>query len=60
MDYDTLAYLFSSAIDTLYAMFGPEWVITWGIDNEMTDEQIVNWLVEDINLVEKVRKGEDK
>lgn len=56
MDYETLSTLFSSAIDTLYAMFGAEWVIEWGIDNEMTDEQIVNWLVEDVELVGKIRK----
>lgn len=56
MDYDTLVYLFHSAIDTLYAMFGAEWVITWGIDNEMTDEQIASWLVEDVELIKEIRK----
>lgn len=56
MDYDTLESLFSSAIDVLYESFGAEWVITWGIDNEMTDEQIFNWLVDDIELIEKLRK----
>lgn len=56
MDYNTLASLFSSAIDTLYAMFGAEWVIAWGIDNEMTDEQIASWLVEDVELIKEIRK----
>lgn len=56
MNYDTLASLFSSAIDILYESFGAEWVITWGIDNGMTDEQIASWLVEDTELIKEIRK----
>lgn len=56
MDYDTLESLFSSAIDVLYESFGAEWVIEWGIDYGLTDEQIFNWLVDDVELIEKLRK----
>jgi hypothetical protein len=57
---DVLALL-NSALDVLCDCFGAEWLIDWGIDNDMSDEDILNYLVDDPDLLERVKwkRGED-
>jgi hypothetical protein len=58
---DVLALL-NSALDVLCDMFGAEWLIDWGLENDMSDEDILNYLVDDPDLLERVKwkRGEDE
>ncbi len=58
---DVLALL-NSALDVLCDMFGSEWLIDWGLENDMSDEDILNYLVDDPDLLERVKwkRGEDE
>jgi hypothetical protein len=43
-------------------MFGAEWLIDWGLDNDMSDEDVLNYLIDDPDLLERVKwkRGEDE
>jgi hypothetical protein len=61
MDKETAIALLNSALDVLCDMFGAEWLIDWGLENDMSDEDILNYLVDDPDLLERVKwkRGED-
>ena len=61
MDKETAISLLNSALDVLCDMFVAEWLIGWGMDNDMSDEDILNYLVDDPDLLERVKwkRGED-
>ena len=49
--------LLLSTIDYLEGIFGKEWLILWGIDNGLTNEEICNYIYDDELLIERFRKG---
>lgn len=53
-------HLLSEAIDILCGLFGAEWCVRWGIDHGLSDEEICDWLYEDMETVIKVRKEIEK
>lgn len=55
MDKETAISLLNAALDVLCDMFGAEWLIDWGLDNDMSDEDILNYLVDDPDLLERVK-----
>lgn len=62
MDKETAISLLNSALDVLCDMFGAEWLIDWDLENDMDDEDILNYLVDDPDLLERVKwkRGEDE
>jgi hypothetical protein len=62
MDKETAIGLLNSALDVLCDMFGAEWLIDWGLDNDMSDEDVLNYLIDDPDLLERVKwkRGEDE
>lgn len=48
--------LLSSAMDCLGGIFGGEWLILWGIDNGLTNEEICHYIYDDELLVKRIRK----
>lgn len=62
MDKETAINLLNSALDVLCDCFGAEWLIDWGLENEMSDEDILAYLVDDPDLLERVKwkRGEDE
>jgi hypothetical protein len=57
MEHIRLIDLFNSAIDVLCDCFGEQWLIDWGIDNAMTDEEIANWLIDDKEKIAERRQA---
>ena len=62
MDKEMAINLLNSALDVLYDCFGAEWLIDWGLDNDMSDDDILDYLVDDPALLERVKwkRGEDE
>ncbi len=62
MDKEIAINLLNSALDTLCDMCGAEWLIDWGLNHNMSDEDILNYLVDDPPLLERVKwkRGEDE
>ena len=56
MEKERVVHLLNEAIDMLYAMFDKEWCIRWGIDQGLSDEEICDWIYEDMELIIKIRK----
>lgn len=61
MDKEVAINLLNSALDVLYDCFGAEWLVGWGIDNDMSDDDILDYLVDAPDLLERVKLegGED-
>lgn len=57
MEYIRLVGLFNCAIDFLCDTFGEQWLIDWGIENAMTDEEIYNWLIADKEKIAERRRA---
>ena len=53
---ETVVHLLNEAIDELYAMWGKEWCICWGIDQGLSNEEICDWIYDDMELIIKIRK----
>ena len=60
MERERIIHLLNSALDLLCGMFGAEWLIDWGLDNDMDDKDILNYLVNDPDLLERVKWKRDK
>ena len=52
-----LVNMLNAALDVLFECFGAEWLVNWGIDQELTDQQIEAWLVDDPELIARCREG---
>ena len=56
MERERVVHLLNEAIDVLYDMFGKEWCVRWGIDQGLSDEEICDWIYDDMELIVKIRK----
>lgn len=56
MDQLTTVNLLNAALDVLYDCFGEEWLVNWGIDQGLSDQEIENWLVDDVELIARCRE----
>jgi hypothetical protein len=56
MNKETAINLLNSALDVLYDCFGEEWLVNWGIDQGLSDQDIENWLVDDVELIARCRE----
>ena len=62
MNKETAINLLNSALDVLYDCFGAKWLVDWGLENDMSDDDILDYLVDDPDLLERVKleRGEDE
>lgn len=56
MERERVVHLLNEAIDILYDMFGKEWCIRWGIDQGLSNEEICDWIYEDMESIIEIRK----
>lgn len=53
---ETIIHMLNSALDVLLEILGREWVIRWAIDQGLTNEEICDWVYDDIDTIVEVRK----
>ena len=53
---ETVIHMLNSALDVLLEILGREWLIRWAIDQGLSDEEIYDWVYEDMELIIKIRK----
>ena len=53
---ETVIHMLNSALDELLGMFGKEWLIRWAIDQGLTNEEICDWVYDDMDAIIEVRK----
>ena len=56
MERERVVHLLNEAIDVIYGMFGKEWCVHWGIDQGLSDEEICDWIYDDMELIIKIKK----
>ena len=53
---ETVIHMLSSALDVLLEILGREWLIEWAIDQGLTNEEICDWVYDDMETIIEVRK----
>ena len=53
---ETVIHMLNSALDVLLECFGREWLIEWDIDQGLTNEEICDWVYDDMDTIIEVRK----
>lgn len=53
---ETVIHMLNSALDVLLEIFGREWLIEWAIDQGLTNEEICDWVYDDMDTIIEVRK----
>ena len=53
---DTVIHMLNSALDVLLECFGGEWLIEWAIDQGLTNEEICDWVYDNMEKIVEVRK----
>lgn len=53
---ETVIHMLNSALDVLLECFGKEWLIMWAIDQGLTNEEICDWVYDDMDTIIEVRK----
>ena len=53
---ETVIHMLNSALDVMLEMFGREWLIRWAIDQGLTNEEICDWVYDDMETIIEVRK----
>ena len=53
---ETVIHMLNSALDIMLEMFGREWLIRWAIDQGLTNEEICDWVYDDMDTIIEVRK----
>ena len=53
---ETVIHMLSSAHDVLLEILGREWLIEWAIDQGLTNEEICDWVYDDMETIIEVRK----
>ena len=53
---ETVIHMLNSALDILLENFGREWLIEWAVDQGLTNEEICDWVYDDMEAIVEVRK----
>ena len=53
---ETVIHMLNSALDVLLEILGKEWLIEWAIDQGLTNEEICDWVYDDMDTIIEVRK----
>ena len=53
---ETVIHMLNSVLDVLLENFGREWLIEWAIDQGLTNEEICDWVYDDMETIIEVRK----
>jgi hypothetical protein len=53
---ETVIHMLNSALDILLEILGREWLIRWAIDQGLTNEEICDWVYDDMDAIIEVRK----
>jgi hypothetical protein len=53
---ETVIHMLNSALDILLGILGREWLIRWAIDQGLTNEEICDWVYDDMDAIIEVRK----
>lgn len=53
---ETVLHMLNSALDVLLEVFGRKWLIEWAIDQGLTNEEICDWVYDDMKTIIEVRK----
>lgn len=54
------AQIANGLLDVVFESFGAEWCVAWAIDNGLTDEEIFDIIIDDKELIAKVRKESEE
>ena len=57
---EAIIHLLNSALDALIKCFGKCWVIQWAIDQGLTNEEIEDWVYNDMDLIIECRKESEE
>lgn len=57
---EKIVHLFNSALDMLIECFGKCWVVQWAIDQGLTNEEIEDWVYNDMDLIIECRKESEE
>ena len=53
---ETVIHMLNSALDVLLEILGREWLIEWAIDQGLTNEEICDWVYDDMDTIIEIRK----
>ena len=53
---ETVIHMLNSALDVLLGLLGRGWLIEWAIDQGLTNEEICDWVYDDMETIIEVRK----
>ena len=53
---ETVIHMLNSALDVLLDILGKEWLVRWGIDQGLTNEEVCDWVYDDMELIIEIRK----
>lgn len=57
---EKVVHLLNSALDVLIECFGKYWVVQWAIDQGLTNEEIEDWIYDDMDLIIECRKESEE
>lgn len=57
---ETVIHMLNSALDVLLENLGREWLIEWAIDQGLTNEEICDWVYDDMDTIIEVRRKVEK
>lgn len=53
---ETIINMLNSALDVLLENFGREQLIRWAIDQDLTNQEICDWVYDDMETIIEIRK----
>ena len=53
---ETVIHMLNSALDVMLDILGKEWLVRWGIDQGLTNEEVCDWVYDDMELIVEIRK----
>ena len=60
MKKEKIVHLLNSALDVLIESFGGRWLVQWAIDQGLTNEEIEDWVYDDMDLIIECRKESEE
>ena len=60
MKKEKIVHMLNSALDVLVECFGERWLVQWAIDQGLTNEEIKDWVYDDMDLIIECRKESEE